>query len=108
MGQAPGTIRYRFTGEVWFTHNPQRASIWFVSLPREMSAAIFDLVGNDLNPWGTVPVEVSVGDFTWKSAMFPRENGAWYDLPLNARVRKRLKLDVGNMLDVTIDIPLPV
>ena len=100
------TVRYAFEGKVWFYLNPN--AVYFVSLPVEMSAEILDLVGTDLNPWGTVPCAVTVGDFSWESSMFPRRDRDCYDLPLNARVRKRLGIEDGQVLAVAIDIPLPV
>ncbi len=99
-------LRVRFEGEVWFYNNP--GAQYFVSLPGEMSADILDLVGQSLNPWGTVPVEATIGDFTWASSMFPRKERKCYDLPLNAKVRKRLGLQAGAIIAVTIDIPIPV
>ncbi len=97
-------LRLQFEGEVWFYNNP--GAQYFVSLPGEMSADILDLVGQSLNPWGTVPVEATIGDFTWESSMFPRKDRKCYDLPLNAKVRKRAGLQAGNIISVTIDIPL--
>ena len=95
-------LRFQFEGEVWFYNNP--AAVYFVSLPRETSAEILDLVGNSLNPWGTVPVEATIDAFTWVSSMFPRKDRECYDLPLNTRVRKRLGLEAGNIISVTIEI----
>ncbi|HYH13409.1 MAG TPA: DUF1905 domain-containing protein [Thermomicrobiales bacterium] len=106
MSAKPGTLAYRFEGEVWFYRNPN--AVYFVSLPVGMSAEILDLVGLSLNPWGTVPVEVTIDDYTWESSMFPRKDRQCYDLPLNARVRKRLGLSEGDSVSVTIEIPLPM
>jgi len=97
-------VRFQFEGEVWFYNNPN--AVYFVSLPKEMSAEILDLVGQSLNPWGTVPVEATVGDFTWASSMFPRKDRQCYDLPLNTKVRKRTGIQPGEIIAVTIDIPL--
>ncbi|MGC4107847.1 MAG: DUF1905 domain-containing protein [Thermomicrobiales bacterium] len=97
-------LRYRFSGEVWVTG--ERVRLWFVSLPKEMSEEILDVVGVSLNPWGTVPVTATVDDFTWESSMFPRKDRGCYDLPLNAKVRQRLAPEEGQMLDITIDIDL--
>lgn len=97
-------LRFEFEGEVWFYNNP--AAVYFVSLPKEMSAEILDLVGNSLNPWGTVPVDATIGDFTWESSMFPRKDRECYDLPLNTKVRKRLGLQAGNIVTITISISL--
>ena len=106
MHSGPATLQYEFEAEVWFYSNPGKQ--WFVSLPGEMSAEILDLIGNSLNPWGTVPVTVTANDFTWESSMFPRKERNCYDLPLNAKVRKRLGLEAGYRLAVTIEVPLPI
>lgn len=98
-------LHYEFDGEVWFYTNPN--AVYFVSLPPELSADILDLVGTSLNPWGTVPAEVTIRDFTWESSMFPRKDRACYDLPLNAKVRKRLGIQAGEIVSVTIAIPFP-
>jgi hypothetical protein len=102
----PARLRFQFQSEVWFYRNPN--AVFFVSLPGDMSAEILDVVGTSLNPWGTVPVTVTVGDFTWESSMFPRKDRNCYDLPLNAKVRKRTGLEAGDFVDVTIEIPIPV
>lgn len=106
MKTGPTTLQFQFEGEVWFYNNP--GAVYFVSLPSEMSADILDLVGQSLNPWGTVPVDATIGAFTWASSMFPRKERKCYDLPLNARVRKRVGLEAGDIISVTIEIPLPV
>jgi len=38
--------------------------------------------------------------------MFPRKDRNCYDLPLNARVRRRLRLDAGDTIAVAIEIAL--
>lgn len=106
MDSGTGTLRYRFEGEAWFYVNPN--AVYFVSLPVEMSAEILELVGTSLNPWGTVPCDATIGDFTWYTSMFPRKDRGCYDLPLNAKVRKRLGIVEGQVIAVTIEIPLPV
>jgi hypothetical protein len=102
----PARLRFQFDGEIWFYTNPN--AVYFVSLPGEMSAEILDVVGTSLNPWGTVPVDVTVGEVTWESSMFPRKDRQCYDLPLNAKVRKRTGLQAGDVVSVTIEIPIPV
>ena len=90
MESKPGMLRYAFEGEVWFSMNPN--AVYFVSLPADISAEILELVGTSLNPWGTVPVDATIGDYTWYTSMFPREGRGCYDLPLNAKTRQRLNI----------------
>jgi len=104
MSSAP-ILHYEFTETIWSYKNPNE--VFFVTMPKPMSEEILDLVGISLNPWGTVPVTATVGDFSWESSMFPRPERGVYDLPLNARVRKRLKLASGQAISVSIEILLP-
>ena len=104
MAPEPTTVRFQFEGEVWFYRNPN--AVYFVSLPTEMSADILDLVGISLNPWGTVPVTATIDGFSWTSSMFPRPDRKCYDLPLNAKVRKRLKLEADQVISVMLAIPI--
>ncbi len=105
MGSTAPTLNFRFEGTIWSEKNPNE--VFFVTLPKEMSEDILDLVGIRLNPWGTVPVTATIGDFSWESSMFPRPDRGEYDLPLNARVRKRLSLEKGQSISVSIEIVLP-
>ena len=106
MTTGPTTLRFQFDGEVWFYTNPN--AVYFVSLPKEMSAEILEVIGQSLNPWGTVPVQATIGAYIWASSMFPRKDRRCYDLPLNATVRRRVGLQAGTIVTVTIDIPLPM
>jgi hypothetical protein len=106
VSSGPASVRFQFDGSVWFYTTPAASAVYFVSLPKEMSAEILELVGTSLNPWGTVPVTATVGDFSWKSSMFPRTDRECYDLPLNARVRKRLGLEAEQKISVAIEISL--
>lgn len=99
------TLRFEFEGEVWFYNNP--AEVFFVSLPVDISKEILNVVGISLNPWGTVPVDATISDFTWYSSMFPRKDRNCYDLPLKGKVRKRLGLQAGDIISVTIEILFP-
>ncbi len=106
MNTGPANLRFQFEGEVWFYHNP--GAVYFVSFSGDVSAEILDLVGQSLNPWGTVPVDATIGELIWASSMFPHKERTCYDLPLNATVRKRLGLQAGRIISVTIEIPLPM
>ena len=99
-------VLFEFDGEVWSYRNPN--AVYFVSLPPELSSDILDLVGTSLNPWGTVPLHATINDFTFYTSMFPRKDRGCYDLPLNARVRKRLQVADGDVLSVRIEIDAPM
>jgi hypothetical protein len=105
MGEGPARMRFKFSGTVWHYLNPN--AVYFVSLPEDLSAEILGLVGTSLNPWGTVPVDATIDDTTWYSSMFPRNEGAYYDLPLRAKIRNKLGLVDGQQVTVSISIEIP-
>ena len=68
-----GTVEFSFEGPVWHYRNPN--TVYFVSLPENVSVDILALVGTSLNPWGTVPVDATIDRVTWYTSMFPRDGG---------------------------------
>ncbi len=99
-------VHFQFEGTVWSYRNPNQ--VYFVTLPVGLSADILDLVGTSLNPWGTVPLHATIDDYTFYTSMFPRRDSGCYDLPLNARVRKRLRIGDGDLLAIHLEIDVPL
>jgi hypothetical protein len=96
---------FEFEGTVWHYRNPN--TVYFVSLPEELSAEILALAGTSLNPWGTVPVDATIGEVTWYTSMFPRDNGRYYDLPLKLKIISRLGLGDDQRVTARIAVRLP-
>jgi hypothetical protein len=96
---------FDFEGTVWHYRNPN--TVYFVSLPEELSAEILALAGTSLNPWGTVPVDATIGEVTWYTSMFPRDNGRYYDLPLKLKIISRLGLVDDQRVTARIAVRLP-
>jgi hypothetical protein len=96
---------FEFEGTVWHYRNPN--TVYFVSLPEELSAEILALAGTSLNPWGTVPVDATIGEVTWYTSMFPRDNGRYYDLPLKLKIISRLGLVDDQRVAARIAVRLP-
>jgi hypothetical protein len=96
---------FEFEGTVWHYRNPN--TVYFVSLPEELSAEILALAGTSLNPWGTVPVDATIGEVTWYTSMFARDNGRYYDLPLKLKIISRLGLVDDQRVTARIAVRLP-
>jgi hypothetical protein len=105
MPSEPGTVEFGFEGAVWHYRNPN--TVYFVSVPDDVSADILTVVGTSLNPWGTVPVDATIDGVTWYTSMFPRDDGRYYDLPLKRKILSRLGLIDGQTVSVRIAIKLP-
>ena len=96
---------FDFEGTVWHYRNPN--TVYFVSLPEELSAELLALFGTALNPWGTVPVDATIGNVTWYTSMFPRDNGRYHDMPLKLEIMERLGLVDDQRVAVHIAVRVP-
>lgn len=96
---------FEFEGTVWHYRNPN--TVYFVSLPEDISSEVLALAGTSLNPWGTVPVDATIDEVTWYTSMFPRDNGRYYDLPLKLKILRRLALVDDQVVLVRFTIRLP-
>ena len=73
----------------------------FVALPPD-AADLVDEVKADVVYWGVVPVRAWIGETSFTTAMFPRED-TWF-LPLKVAVRRAEDVDLGDVLDVRLQV----
>jgi len=84
---------FSFTSTVWLW---QGDSAWhFVSLPEDIADEIADLMEGRLRGFGSVRVEVTSKDYTWRTSIFPDRKSGTYILPLKKQVRQELNLSEG-------------
>lgn len=60
----------------------------FAHVPKKDSLEIKKNFGDIARGWGSLPVEVTVGESKWKTSIFPDKQSSTYLLPLKASVRK--------------------
>ncbi len=48
--------------------------------------------------WGCIPVTAHIGDTTWKTSLFPKEDR--YLVPVKVAVRKAERLELGDITKV--------
>lgn len=53
--------------------------------------------------FGSVRVEATIGDVSWRTSVFPQKNGG-YILPVKAEVRRRADIAAGDEVDLTLKI----
>jgi len=92
-------VEIEFAGEVVEWRGP--APYLFVALPPD-AADLVDEVKADVVYWGVVPVRAWIGETTFTTAMFPRED-TWF-LPLKVAVRRAEDVDLGDVLDVRLQV----
>ena len=89
-----------FSGEVWYWRGP--APFYFVTVPREPSQQLLDVMSSVTYGWGMIPVNARIGETEWYTALWPKDGG--YILPLKAKVRKAERVDEGDVVTAEIQV----
>lgn len=83
--------------------NSTRASAWFfVRIEKETAEIIKDNFGMYAAGWGSLPVNVTLGNSTWKTSIFP-DKGT-YLLPIKSQIRKAENISEGGDLNIKLEI----
>ena len=94
---------FSINAAVWL-YNSEKASWHFATIPEDISAEITLFHGHNKLGWGSLPVNVTIGNTTWKTSIFPDSKTKTYLLPLKAEVRKKEKIMVGDVIALTLTI----
>lgn len=89
-----------FTGEAFEWRGP--APFHFVQVPDEIAAEIRILAPTLTYGWGVIPAEVTIGDSTVTTSLFPKDGG--YLVPLKDALRKPESIALGD--NVTLSLSL--
>ena len=90
----------QFEGEIWYWRGP--APFYFVTVPQEISDDIHEVSGDVSYGWGAIPVRARIGDTTWQTSMFPKEE--LYALPVKVAVRRAEQIDEGDVVWVQMEL----
>jgi hypothetical protein len=91
-------VEFGFEGHVWEWRGP--APYHFVSVPAVHVDDVNDLAPGITYGWGMVPVEVRIGNTSWRTALFPKDGG--YVVPLRDSVRRREGVELGDLVSIQL------
>ena len=91
---------FDFEAPLWRWHGD--AAWHFVTLPHDAADDIEELSAPMRRGFGSVRVEVTVGDTTWRTSVFPDRNAASYVLPIKRSVRDAAGLIEGSPVRVRL------
>jgi len=94
--------QYKVKAKIW--QYSGKAAWYFISIPKEISDDIKDLFGDRARGWGSLPVEITLGSSVWKTSLFPVRKEASYLLPLKVEIRKKENIQVGDSLNLLLEI----
>ncbi len=76
----------------------------FLTLPKKYGEEIKEKFGKNRRGFGSIRVEVTIGDTIWDTSIFPDKRIGSYVLPIKAMVRKREDIEAGEKVKFTIKI----
>nr|WP_321358756.1 DUF1905 domain-containing protein [uncultured Draconibacterium sp.] len=95
-------IKYTFSGKLW--KYAGQAGWHFISLPNEISKEIRENLKWQEEGWGRMKAIATIEKEEWRTAIWFDKKLNTYLLPIKADIRKKLKLETGQMLVVNISI----
>jgi hypothetical protein len=95
---------YRCTFEATIWEHEAGASWHFVSLPEAEADDIDEQYGHSAAGFGSIRVEVSIGNSTWKTSIFPDTKRATYVLPVKKAIRSAEGLTAGSVAQVHLEV----
>ena len=92
------------TSLLWIWKGSDAAGRWyFITVPEEQSAEIKAHAFGSPRGFGSVKVEASIGDVSWRTSVFPLNSGG-YLLPVKKDIRTKANLGAGD--EVTVELEL--
>ncbi len=95
--------KFLFSATVWLY--PSETAAWhFVTVPKKISTSITERFGKAKRGWGSLPVDVNIGETKWKTSIFPDSKTGTYILPLKAHVRRSEGIFEGDLVAISITL----
>lgn len=90
-----------FRGEIWYWRGP--APFYFVTVPPAESDLLAEVSPEVTYGWGMIPAAVTIGESSWRTALWPKDGG--YVVPIKTWVRRAEGLDAGVVVDLELLVP---
>ncbi|MFA6469470.1 MAG: DUF1905 domain-containing protein [Bacteroidota bacterium] len=93
---------YKIRAKVWLY--PGFGGWHFVTLPAKQASMIRTLFSMEARPFGSIPVEVTIGKTKWKTSLFPDKKSKSYLFAVKAEVRRKEKVAADDTIVAEIQI----
>lgn len=87
---------WEFEAELWRWQSNGGTAWIFVTLPQDVADEIDDAAPEPRAGFGSIKVDVAIGEVRWQTSLFPSTEHESFILPLKAPVRRKAGVDVGD------------
>ena len=95
---------YTFKAALWKWQSETATAWYFLTLPDDISAEIRFFCPRKGPGFGSLRVEVTIGETRWRTSLFPSKAQAGYLLPVKAAVRKAEKFGEGDAVTCRLKV----
>lgn len=96
-------MKFTFIAQLWVDRR-RRALLTLLTLPPEVGETILEVVDGATNGWGSVRVDVRIGQTRWRTSIFPTGPDGAYIVPVKRAVRTAEGLDVDAIVKVGLEV----
>ncbi len=96
-------VDIEFEGAVVEWRGP--APFYYAVVPDDVADLVHDMASELTYGWGVIPAGVTIGRVRWTTSLFPKDGG--YLVPLRAAERKRVGVEVGDTVRMTLTLGAP-
>ncbi|MEP6785024.1 MAG: DUF1905 domain-containing protein [Sphingomonadales bacterium] len=106
----PGGGSWQHTAPMWLWRGqgkdgqPTSTAWHFVTIDGDVAEGIRAASPGHMAAWGSVYVQVTIGQTSWRTSLFPSKNVKGYLLPIKASVRKAEKLSEDDVVTVHLTV----
>jgi hypothetical protein len=93
-------VHFEFEGPIFEWRGP--APHYFVAVPEEQSRDLKAIQRMVTYGWGVIPVQVQIGDTSFKTSLFPK--GDRFLVPIKLAVRKAERLTEGDIVNIQMEV----
>jgi hypothetical protein len=91
-------VEVSFSGPVFEWRGP--APYYFVTVPEDDAALIESVSAGITYGWGMIPADVTIGETTWYTALWPKDGA--YVVPLKDRIRRAEAIELDDVVTVRL------
>lgn len=93
---------YHLTEKIWLYSG--RDAWHFITIPSDVTEEINFYFDHLKRGWGSLRVEVTLGETTWRTSIFSDKKSGTFMLPIKAEVRKKESVGAGDEVEFVLRI----